>query len=101
MSNRSTLPTVDDGDPDEVPPIAQADIDQAVYPVNLEPMLRKKQKISIALDPEVVAWFKAKAGKRGYQTLINQALHLIIISDQIESTLRRVIREELTDRRSS
>ena len=38
---------------------------------------------------------KAKAGERGYQTLINQALHQAMTGEQIESTLRRVIREEL------
>jgi hypothetical protein len=47
------------------------------------------------LDASVIAFFKAKAGDRGYQTLINQALHQAMTGEQIESTLRRVIREEL------
>jgi hypothetical protein len=47
------------------------------------------------LDGSVIAFFKAKAGKRGYQTLINQALHQVMTGEQIEATLRRVIREEL------
>ena len=34
-----------------------------------------KQRVSIMLDGSVIAFFKAKAGARGYQTLINQALH--------------------------
>ena len=54
-----------------------------------------KQRVSIMLDGSVIAFFKAKAGERGYQTLINQALHQIMTGEQIESTLRRVIREEL------
>ena len=54
-----------------------------------------KQRVSIMLDGSVIAFFKAKAGKRGYQTLINQALHQVMTGEQIESTLRRVIREEL------
>ena len=54
-----------------------------------------KQRVSIMLDSSVVAFFKAKAGARGYQTLINQALHQVMTGEQIESTLRRVIREEL------
>ena len=54
-----------------------------------------KQRVSIMLDGSIIAFFKAKAGERGYQTLINQALHQAMISEQIESTLRRVIREEL------
>jgi hypothetical protein len=35
---------------------------------------------------------------RGYQTLINQALHQAMQGEQIETTLRRVIREELAHR---
>ena len=54
-----------------------------------------KQRVSIMLDGSVIAFFKAKAGERGYQTLINQALHQVMTGEQIESTLRRVIREEL------
>ncbi len=54
-----------------------------------------KQRVSIMLDGAVIAFFKAKAGERGYQTLINQALHQAMTGEQIESTLRRVIREEL------
>ena len=43
----------------------------------------------------IIAFFKAKAGERGYQTLINQTLRQAMAGEQIESTLRRVIREEL------
>ena len=54
-----------------------------------------QQRVSIMLDGSVIAFFKAKAGKRGYQTLINQELHQVMTGEQIEATLRRVIREEL------
>lgn len=54
-----------------------------------------KQRVSIMLDGSVFAFFKAKAGERGYQTLINQALHHAMTAEQIEATIRRVIREEL------
>lgn len=54
-----------------------------------------KQRVSIMLDTSIIAFFKAKAGERGYQTLINQALHRAMSDEQIEATLRRVIREEL------
>ncbi|MDP1652938.1 MAG: BrnA antitoxin family protein [Rhodocyclaceae bacterium] len=54
-----------------------------------------KQRVSIMLDGSIIAFFKAKAGERGYQTLINQALHQAMTGEQMESTLRRVIREEL------
>lgn len=54
-----------------------------------------KQKINITLDSDVVAWFKAQAGGRGYQTLINAALREAMRGKTMEDTLRRVIREEL------
>ena len=54
-----------------------------------------KQRVSIMLDASVIDFFKAKAGARGYQTLINQALHQAMTAEQIEVALRRVIREEL------
>ena len=54
-----------------------------------------KQRVSIMLDGAIIAFFKAKAGERGYQTLINQALHQAMTGEQMETTLRRVIREEL------
>lgn len=47
------------------------------------------------LDGSVIAFFKAQAGDRGYQTLINQALHNAMPGDQIEATIRRAIQEEL------
>lgn len=54
-----------------------------------------KQRVSIMLDAEIIEFFRAKAHGRGYQTLINQALHQAMNGEQIENTLRRVIREEL------
>lgn len=55
----------------------------------------KKQKINITLDPDVIVWFKAQAGGRGYQTLINAALREAMNRTTLEATLRQVIREEL------
>jgi len=59
-----------------------------------------KDRITIRIDSEIIAWFKAKvekAGKGNYQSLINDALaHYIELEDQsFEKLLRRVIREEL------
>ena len=63
----------------------------------LNPLMsaHSKQRLSIMLDGSTIAFFKAKAGERGYQTIINQALYEAMTGEQIESTLRRVIREEL------
>jgi hypothetical protein len=44
------------------------------------------------LDAQVVAWFKTQAGDRGYQTLINETLKQAINRNDLESTLRRIIR---------
>jgi uncharacterized protein (DUF4415 family) len=54
-----------------------------------------KQRVSIMLDSNVIEFFRNKAGERGYQTLINQALQQAMLADQLEVTLRKVIREEL------
>lgn len=93
MNRNSTLPTVAD-DLDEAPPITAADMARAVRRVNLQPMPRK-QKISITLDPDIVAFFKAQAGERGYQTLINATLREAMQQRTLETLLRKIIREEL------
>ncbi len=54
-----------------------------------------KQKINITLDPDVIAWFRAQAGGRGYQTLINAALREAMDRATLAQTLRAVLREEL------
>jgi len=41
-----------------------------------------KQRVSIMLDGAIIAFFKAKAGERGYQTLINPALHQAMTGEQ-------------------
>jgi len=61
---------------------------------------RGKTRITIRLDDEILAWFRAQvedAGGGNYQTLINEALrqHIRRIDEPLERTLRRVIREEM------
>ena len=58
---------------------------------------RGKTRITILLDGDVVAAFRARARDtgRGYQTAINQALRDYLANDNLELTLRRVVREEL------
>ncbi|MBK5937704.1 CopG family transcriptional regulator [Halochromatium roseum] len=59
-----------------------------------------KERITIRLDPDIIEWFRARvSGGGNYQTLINEALreHMERQSGaDFESTLRRVLREELT-----
>lgn len=57
-----------------------------------------KERITIRLDPDVIAWFKQQvSGGGNYQSLINEALreHIAHHGEPLEETLRRVIREEL------
>lgn len=64
------------------------------------PVAKGKTRITIRLDDDIVDWFRgqvAKAGGGNYQSLINEALrqHVLRAREPLESTLRRVIREEL------
>jgi len=57
-----------------------------------------KERITIRLDADILAWFRARvAGGGNYQTLINEALrgHIAEREGTLERTLRRIIREEL------
>ena len=55
---------------------------------------RGKRRLTMYIDAPVIEYFKAKAGGRGYQTLINEALKQAIVQENLENTLRRVLREE-------
>ncbi len=92
MNNSSSSPTSDDRD--EYPKVTQADLDRATFRVGLKPATRK-QRITISLDTNLIEYFKAKAGERGYQVLINETLRQAKEHEDLEDTLRRVIREEL------
>ncbi|MDR2000795.1 MAG: BrnA antitoxin family protein [Zoogloeaceae bacterium] len=91
---------------DDAPKLRQADFDRARFRVGGQPASRAdwqtavrarigKQRINIMLDMPVVDHFKALAGERGYQTLINDTLRRVIESGHLEADIRRVIREEL------
>lgn len=103
----STRPShLPDDDPDEAPEVTADNLAGARLRVGGQDVSREafaqavqerlgKQRVSIMLDASVIAYFKAKSGERGYQTLINQALHDAMRTEQLETTLRRIIREEL------
>jgi len=92
MNNTYSSPTFDDQD--EYPQVTQADLARATFRVGLKPAPRKR-RVTILLDTVLIDYFKAKAGERGYQTLINDTLRQMIAHYDLEETLRRVIREEL------
>jgi uncharacterized protein (DUF4415 family) len=59
-----------------------------------------KTRVTIRLDNDVLDWFRQQvddAGGGNYQSLINEALRTFMRQKQepLESTLRRVIRDEL------
>ena len=85
----------EDIDTSEVPEITEEQMKRATLRVGGRPISKGKVRINILLDAEVVAYFKSQAGGRGYQTLINDALKASIRDRDLESTIRRIIREEL------
>jgi uncharacterized protein (DUF4415 family) len=67
------------------------------------PVPQGKTRITIRIDTDVLDWFRAeveRAGGGNYQTLVNDALreHVEGTREDLEGTLRRVIREELARR---
>jgi uncharacterized protein (DUF4415 family) len=54
-----------------------------------------KTRVTIYFDTAVVEFFKKRAGQRGYQTLINEALRAAIDRATLEDVLRRVVKEEM------
>jgi uncharacterized protein (DUF4415 family) len=65
----------------------------------LNPLPPTKDRITIRLDKDILAWFKRRVHEQGggnYQTLINDALREYLQGHgTLEAILRRVIREEL------
>ena len=69
----------------------------------VEPVSAGKTRITIAIDDDVLAWFRTLVHEQGggnYQTLINKALrqHIQRENEPLEEILRRVLREELKQR---
>ena len=94
MNNSYSSETFDERD--EYPKVTQADLDRAKFRVGLKPAPRKR-RVTILLDTGLVEYFKAQAGERGYQTLINETLRQAVVRDDLEERLRRIIREEVID----
>jgi uncharacterized protein (DUF4415 family) len=80
-------------------PITQADIDGGRLVLRKRgatgSVLPAKRRINIFLDSSTLEYFKDKAGGRGYQTLINETLKQAMQAENLESVVRKTIREEL------
>ena len=88
---------MDDQDIDlsEIPEVTEEQMRRAMLRVGGKQVAKGKIRVNIFLDADIVAYYKTLAGGRGYQTLINNALRTSILADDLETVLRRVIREEL------
>ncbi len=85
----------EDIDLSDIPQITEEQMNRAVLRVGGKPVDKGKVRVNMYLDTEIVAHFKDKAGGRGYQTLINEALKETLRAEDIETVMRRVVREEL------
>lgn len=81
---------------DDSPELTAAQAAQLRPLVDLVPTFSTgKTRITINLDDAVLQAYKARAGGRGYQTLINETLRRGLATDSLKEALREVIREEL------
>jgi uncharacterized protein (DUF4415 family) len=85
---------VDDAD---IPEVTDEQLARGVLRVGGKPVERGKRRVTMYLDAWIVEMFKAKAGERGYQTLMNEALAQYLQSQDLESRVRRIVREELKE----
>jgi uncharacterized protein (DUF4415 family) len=91
MSNSCSSVTSDEQD--AYPKITQADLDRATSRAGLKPTPLKR-RVTILLDTGLVENFKAQAGERGYQTLINETLHQTVERDDPEEWAWMLIRDD-------
>jgi uncharacterized protein (DUF4415 family) len=96
--NRTSIVTTSPDVPEDAP-LRRADITAGKLVLRRRSpagaVLPNKQRVNICLDGAVIEHFKAKAGERGYQTLINEALKQAIQAESLEGVIRKTIREEL------
>ncbi len=91
----------DDIDLSDIPEITDKIFAEAVLRSGGKKVSKRKLRVNILLDADIVAYFKAASGGKGYQTLINETLRNFISQDDMEKMLRQVIREELAEYRTN
>ena len=98
---KSTSSTKTPATSDDPPKLTQADFDRASLRVAGKDVSRAewqaavrarvgKLRINIMLDAPIIEHFKALAGERGYQTLINDTLRQAVERDDVEQRLRLI-----------
>ena len=75
----------EDIDLSDIPEVTEEQMASAVLRVSGKPL--PKGKVSILLDAEVVAYFKMKAGKNKFESVINDILKADIRNQNLESVL--------------
>ena len=99
MKKKSTTATIN-----EDTPITQADIDDGRLTLRKRVagrVTQAKKRVTLYLDTALVERFKDMAGERGYQTLINETLKTSLQQADIETTIRKTIREELRNKQAA
>ncbi len=102
VNTKTAMPDISD----DAPHLTQADFDRANFKLGGKPATKPewqtavraktgKLRINIMLDAPIVEHFKALAGERGYQTLINDTLRRAVAGESLEADLRAIIREEM------
>lgn len=89
---------------DEDTPITQGDIDAGKLILRKRVagrVVQPKKRVTLYLDAALVEHFKGMAGERGYQTIINETLKTSLQQADFEETIRKVIREELKNRKAA
>lgn len=81
----------------EIPEVTTEQLSRATLRLGGKPIPKDKVRVNLRLDAEVLAYFKTQSRPIGksYQALINEALKASIQSRNLETVLRRIIREEL------
>lgn len=85
----------EDIDLSEIPEVTAGQMARSVLRVGGKSVPEGKVQVNLRLDAAVVAYFKTRAGGRGFQKLINETLKSKIRDQNLENVLRRIIREEL------
>jgi uncharacterized protein (DUF4415 family) len=91
----------EDIDLSDIPEVTEEQMARAKLRVGGKPVPSGQVRVDLLLDAEVVAYFKAQAGEKDYQALINEALKAKIREHDLETVVRRVVREELSSYKAS
>jgi uncharacterized protein (DUF4415 family) len=90
-----------DIDLSDIPQVTEEQMVRAKLRVGGKPVPKGQVHVALLLDAEVIAYFKAQAGEENYQSLINEALKARIREQDLETIVRRVVREELGSYRTT